>query len=49
MAGMRDKLIHGYFGIKYDILWETIKLRFSELKPLIKEVLKQMDKEIEKR
>jgi len=27
MAGMRDKLMHGYFGIKYDIVWETIKLR----------------------
>ncbi len=47
MAGMRDKLMHGYFGIKYDIVWETIKLRLPELKPLIKEVLKQMDKEIE--
>jgi uncharacterized protein with HEPN domain len=47
MAGMRDKLMHGYFGIKYDIVWETIKIRLPELKPLIKEVLKQMDKEIE--
>ena len=47
MAGIRDKLMHGYFGIKYDIVWETIKLRLPELKPLIKEVLKQMDKEIE--
>lgn len=25
MAGMRDKLIHFYFGVKYDLLWHTIK------------------------
>ena len=25
MAGMRDKLIHGYFGVKLDVVWKTIK------------------------
>jgi uncharacterized protein with HEPN domain len=25
MAGMRDRLIHFYFGIKYDLVWHTIK------------------------
>lgn len=32
MAGMRDKLIHEYFGIDYEILWETIKHRIPELR-----------------
>ena len=32
MAGMRDKLIHGYFGIDYEIIWETIRQRIPELK-----------------
>jgi len=32
MAGFRDKLIHFYFGIKYDIVWDTIKLRLPELR-----------------
>ncbi|NOZ70205.1 MAG: DUF86 domain-containing protein [Deferribacteres bacterium] len=32
MAGMRDKLIHEYFGIDYEILWETIKQRIPELR-----------------
>ena len=25
MAGMRDMLIHLYFGVKYDLVWRTIK------------------------
>ncbi len=32
MAGMRDKLIHEYFGVSTKILWETIQNRIPELK-----------------
>jgi uncharacterized protein with HEPN domain len=46
MAGMRDKLVHEYFGVKLDVLWKTIKNRLPELKVLIKEVLEKMNKEI---
>lgn len=31
IAGFRDKLIHFYFGIKYDMVWNTIK-KLPELK-----------------
>lgn len=24
IAGMRDRLIHGYFGIDYDIVWDVV-------------------------
>ncbi len=24
MAGMRDRLIHGYFGVDYDIVWDVV-------------------------
>jgi uncharacterized protein with HEPN domain len=32
MAGMRDKMIHEYFGVDLDIVWKTIKLRLPELR-----------------
>ena len=25
MAGMRDKVIHGYFGVDLKVVWDTIK------------------------
>jgi len=25
LAGMRDRLIHGYFGVDNEILWKTVK------------------------
>ncbi|MBI2560770.1 MAG: DUF86 domain-containing protein, partial [Planctomycetes bacterium] len=48
MAGMRDKLIHEYFGVKYDFVWDTIRKRLPAVKLLIEAVLKQIDKEIGK-
>jgi len=24
IAGLRDKVIHGYIGVDYELLWETI-------------------------
>ncbi len=33
MAGMRDKLIHFYFGVDMEIVWETVKVRVPKLEP----------------
>ncbi len=38
MAGMRDKMIHGYFGIDNEILWKTIKDDIPHILPLIENV-----------
>jgi uncharacterized protein with HEPN domain len=43
MAGMRDRLIHFYFGIKYDLVWNTIKQDIPEVKPLIREILEDIE------
>ncbi|MEM2130097.1 MAG: DUF86 domain-containing protein [Candidatus Bathyarchaeia archaeon] len=32
IAGMRDKLIHQYFGVNIDLVWETVKTKIPELK-----------------
>jgi uncharacterized protein with HEPN domain len=32
MAGMRDRLIHGYFDVNLDVVWQTIT---SDLPPLV--------------
>lgn len=39
MAGMRDKLIHFYFGIKHDLVWQTIKDILPALKLKIADIL----------
>ena len=45
MAGFRDKLIHFYFGIKYEIVWDTIKIELPKLKSKINEILIHFEKE----
>ena len=39
MAGMRDKLIHFYFGIDYKLIWQTIKHRIPQIKPVILKII----------
>jgi len=39
MAGMRDRLIHVYFGVDYQMVWMTIKERLPQVKPQIQEIL----------
>ena len=43
MAGMRDKLIHGYFGVDPEIVWETIQNRLPEIELQIQTILKEME------
>jgi uncharacterized protein with HEPN domain len=39
MAGIRDKIIHGYAYIKMEVLWDAVQFDLPTLKPLIKEIL----------
>lgn len=39
IAGMRDKLIHHYFGVKIDIVWETVTRIIPDFKASIVNIL----------
>jgi uncharacterized protein with HEPN domain len=45
MAGMRNKLIHEYFGINKKVLWKTIKEDLAGVKPLIAKARKETKEE----
>ena len=42
MAGFRDKLIHFYFGIKYELVWRAIKNRLPGLKESIQRIMSNL-------
>jgi uncharacterized protein with HEPN domain len=39
MAGMRDRLIHAYFGVDYAIVWDVVQTRIPELRQQIASIL----------
>jgi len=39
-SGMRDKLIHEYFGVSFPIVWQTIKSDLPPFKEKIEKILK---------
>lgn len=38
MTGMRDKLIHDYFGVDVDVVWKTVNEDIPYLKSLIENI-----------
>lgn len=41
MAGMRDQLIHGYFAVDYEIVWEVATEKAPALREQIDTILEQ--------
>lgn len=43
MAGIRDRLVHGYFKVNLEIVWITAAIEFPELRPMMQNVLADVD------
>ena len=43
IAGMRDRLIHGYFGVDYEIVWDAIVNKIPILEETVREMLETFD------
>ena len=45
MAGIRDIIIHDYFGLDYEVIWDTIKTDIPDLKQWIEIIIEAEKKE----
>ena len=44
VTGMRDRLIHDYFGVDYTIVWDVATNKLQELRSKLQILLKQFEK-----
>jgi uncharacterized protein with HEPN domain len=41
MIGLRNILIHEYFGVDEQIIWEIVSKDFKQTKPIIEKILSE--------
>lgn len=46
IIGMRNKLIHHYFGVDLEIVWKTIKEDIPDLKQKILRIKKELERDV---
>ena len=42
LAGMRDKIIHHYFGVDYDLIWDVVNTKLPTVQIEIEKILKNI-------
>ena len=40
IAAMRDRLIHGYFGVDYELVWDVVRNKVPVLKDQIEKIIR---------
>lgn len=43
ISGLRDKIIHYYFGVNWDIVWDVIENKLPELKEKIEDIIEEIN------
>jgi uncharacterized protein with HEPN domain len=43
MAGMRDRIVHGYDTVDLEIVWDVVKQDIPHIKPQIQQILKDYE------
>jgi uncharacterized protein with HEPN domain len=43
MAGMRDRLIHAYFSVDYDLVWDTAKNRIPAVEKGLEQLIEDLN------
>jgi uncharacterized protein with HEPN domain len=39
MAGTRDKLIHDYLGVDYELVWDIVQSKIPNLRSAMEEII----------
>jgi uncharacterized protein with HEPN domain len=45
ISGLRDKMIHGYFGVNWDIVWDVMRNQIPKLKAQVENILDKAERE----
>ncbi len=44
ISGLRDKMIHGYFGVNWDIVWDVIRNQIPKLREQVESILEKVER-----
>jgi uncharacterized protein with HEPN domain len=45
ITGMRDRLIHDYFGVDHDIVWDAITNKIPDLRTTVEQMIADLSDE----